>query len=538
MANKIMKTLTVENTTYEVVDSTARAAINSVSNALGDPTSLQTTNKDSLVEAINELADELANQSGGDDTEVQESIMAVDGKIGDLSGLKTDAKTNMVAALNEVATELDAQIAKEVIDTTARSAATSANTAIGDTATLQTADKTNVVSAINELAGKVSTEHADAQARAAIDMLSEQIGDISSLQTEVTSSVVDAINELANKDSEATDVSVTWDEVENKPFGTTPKTVVWSETTLNEVSGYKLGDTPFEVEGFLGATISYTLNNQTYEGKISNTLITDETLSSVTLADGEVAFVYDISASWDGLYYVCANDTEHTEVGLLAKKDVNLDASTMVPAGIWSPSNANDTSQRINSMTYAEYIKIPNAYLPEIEASGSGAFIIDLTSMTDANGDEIILCDEYECLIQNNIATQVITAAKEGKPILILATTEMTGDKIVALTGSVTIDAIDTFGMITVSGMLSVINDANTYAYGLYKFALTISEYALTNMYSAVNAHISDISTGLITPAANIKYIDYGSSTDIDPSTIDFTNYNAGDLILLLTDIS
>ena len=49
MANKTMKTLTVDNDTYIVVDETARQCI-------GDLTGLKTTKKNNLVEAINELS--------------------------------------------------------------------------------------------------------------------------------------------------------------------------------------------------------------------------------------------------------------------------------------------------------------------------------------------------------------------------------------------------------------------------------------------------------------------------------------------------
>lgn len=120
-----------------IYEAKAVADINSTN--IGDLTQLTTTDKLSIVNAINEVNSESSS-------------------VGDLQNLTTTDKTNIVSAINEVNTK--------------------ANT-IGNTTNLTTTDKTSVVNAVNEVNAKANT-----------------IGSLSSLTTTNKTSVVVAINEV------------------------------------------------------------------------------------------------------------------------------------------------------------------------------------------------------------------------------------------------------------------------------------------------------------------------------------------------------
>ncbi len=127
----------------------AKATINATN--IGDLSELTTTDKLSLVNAINEVNSESST-------------------VGDLSDLTTTSKTNVVSAINEVNGK--------------------ANT-IGDLTNLTTTDKSSVVGAVNEVNGKTAT-----------------IGNLSSLTTTDKTSVVNAINEVdGNTTTNATAIS-------------------------------------------------------------------------------------------------------------------------------------------------------------------------------------------------------------------------------------------------------------------------------------------------------------------------------------------
>lgn len=127
----------------------AKATINATN--IGDLSELTTTDKLSLVNAINEVNSESSS-------------------VGDLQDLTTTTKTSVVGAINEVNGK--------------------ANT-IGDLTNLTTTDKTSVVNAINEVNGKTNS-----------------IGSLSNLTTTDKSNVVNAINEVdGNTTTNATAIS-------------------------------------------------------------------------------------------------------------------------------------------------------------------------------------------------------------------------------------------------------------------------------------------------------------------------------------------
>lgn len=109
---------------------------------IGNLYELATTEKGSLVEAINEVLSTLHTL------------------IGDMNELDTETKTNIVSAINEVLS--------------------TANSLVGDLDNLNTTDKSDVVSAINSL----------------IVSVNGLIGDLDNLDTTDKSSIVNAINEV------------------------------------------------------------------------------------------------------------------------------------------------------------------------------------------------------------------------------------------------------------------------------------------------------------------------------------------------------
>lgn len=94
--------------------------------AIGTMSNLNTTDKSSLVGAINEVNTQVGTNTGNIST-LNTSVSANTGNIGTMANLTTTNKTNLVSACNEI------------------------NANIGDITLLNTQVKTDVVSAINEL---------------------------------------------------------------------------------------------------------------------------------------------------------------------------------------------------------------------------------------------------------------------------------------------------------------------------------------------------------------------------------------------------
>lgn len=103
---------------------TVEDGINAIKAFIGDLNDLNTSDKTSVVNAINEVLTDMG---------------AVDTKIGNLANLTTTDKTSAVNAINELVT-------------TIANAVLAINTTIGDLSQLVTSDKTSVVAAINEVA--------------------------------------------------------------------------------------------------------------------------------------------------------------------------------------------------------------------------------------------------------------------------------------------------------------------------------------------------------------------------------------------------
>lgn len=138
--------------------------------AIGTLSSLATSAKGDTVSAINEVRTTANNASSVANTATS--------NIGTLSSLTTTAKTNLVAAINEVDSNAD-----------------SALSAIGTLSSLGTTAKGNTVAAINE----VQTTANNAK---------NAVGTLSSLATTAKTSAVTAINEVLTKgNTNASDIS-------------------------------------------------------------------------------------------------------------------------------------------------------------------------------------------------------------------------------------------------------------------------------------------------------------------------------------------
>lgn len=152
---------------------------------IGTKTSLSTTSKDTLVNAINEVDLHVGKPTSLTTTAKTSAVAAInelDGEIGALTTLKTTEKTTVVGAINEL---FDDKLAKtDVVDnltSTDTDKPLSANQGkvlkddMGDKANLTTTEKGNLVGAINEL---------DAE-----------IGVLTNLTTDEQGTIVGAINE-------------------------------------------------------------------------------------------------------------------------------------------------------------------------------------------------------------------------------------------------------------------------------------------------------------------------------------------------------
>lgn len=160
----------VENLTKAYTDD----LINAVYIYIGALTDLTTSDKTSIVNAINSVLSDLstvignlANLNTSDKTSVVNAINSllsdISTIIGSLADLTTTDKTSIVNAINSVVTDLVNIIA-----------------VVGDLSNLTTSDKTSIVNAINSV----------------LSDLGGVIGDISNLTTPDKTSVVNAINSL------------------------------------------------------------------------------------------------------------------------------------------------------------------------------------------------------------------------------------------------------------------------------------------------------------------------------------------------------
>ena len=156
---------------------------------IGHLSDLSTTDKSSIVNAINELYGALNN-----------AVNALSLMIGDLNDLTTTDKTSIVNAINELVTNIGNIVTSigDLNDLTTTDTSSIVNAInelvtvfgvlsniIGDLNDLITIDKTSIVNAINEVKGDFNAE----------DL---KVGDLADLTTTDKSSIVNAINDVSS----------------------------------------------------------------------------------------------------------------------------------------------------------------------------------------------------------------------------------------------------------------------------------------------------------------------------------------------------
>lgn len=180
---------------------TAVAAINELDARAGELNNLKTAVKSNLVSAINEVDDNVGpieNLTTINKGNVTLAINELDAEHGVLSELHTEHKKTFVGSINEIHDDLGTISS---LTTTAKNNAVAAINEIdkdlGDISKLTTSTKTDAVSAINTI-GNISslTTTTKTSAVAAINELDTRAGELSNLTTTSKTNLVSAINEL------------------------------------------------------------------------------------------------------------------------------------------------------------------------------------------------------------------------------------------------------------------------------------------------------------------------------------------------------
>lgn len=600
-------------------------SVDELNTSVGTLSSLQTTNKTSLVDAINELSTQSPTQSNGEDIEAREAIEelndAFDGlgqnvdtlvsAVGTLSSLQTTNKTNLVSAINELANRTPtSEPTTNTVDNEAREALAQLTVAIGNLSNLKTEDKTTIVSAINELLTKINSftgsdiskdeldeafgevweallavekvigipdnletnatnlveainevlnkipaevgDGVDTEARASIEALNETVsalndnvsnisdsvsnmndvlGDIDELQTTNKASIVAALNELANRpsgDGSGGLTEVTWEDVKNKPFGdVTP--IIWevdpnAEPDPNADGMIRIGDVPESIELLCGGAI---IGADGVSVQIYTEIIADfNAIEDIPAEYGAAIIDGNFLDMPNGMYVIYTNPIADL-LAFVCTEDVNDEAlGVALPAGMYvSPE------LEISRVVGIKVTKIPSIYLPPMD-DGAGAFVLDLTSMTDQDGNPIILTSGTSISVSDadsSMVSSAVSAAIAGKPLIIKAHTSATGNKIVQMTGSVTIEDASLF-VVYISGIFGDLDNLSD----IYKFNIRLVGVSSN---ATIVPYITPILDGLPSPASNIKYLDFGDAA-VGLEAINFSEFHAGDLILCLTNLT
>lgn len=424
----------------------------------------------------------------------------------------------------------------EVVDSTARSSATEAKTIANEAKSLANDARsaaTTATQAANNMSSDVSTAKSDiATLKTNVSNINTKIGDLNSLNTTAKNNLVAAINEAMTKGGSGEGggggglTEVTWEDIKNKPFGdATP--IVWEvDPNAEKVDAagepmVRVADAPESADILCYGTL---ITNTGESIPIYPEIISDFT--SATMPDG-YAFVidYGVMLNAPGLYIIL--NTDDSLAVMICMQDVNAtDIGLTASAGLY----ANPTN--ITQIQGAKITKIPSVFLPPMD-DGAGAYVVDLTTMVDTNDTPIVLSNGASFTTRDTFAQGLVSAAQKGKPVMIITKADVTGEKRLYLTGSVLID--DATGYMSLSGVFANMADTEAAITQVYKYHLIFVSYL--GYGSIVMSIITDISEGLISPAANIKYIDFGSN-EPDMSGIDFSTYNTGDLILALVDVT
>ncbi len=194
----------LENLHTEAKDNIVNA-INEVHDELGDVPSLTTEAKDNAVNAINEV-DSRTGKLTDLTTEAKNSLVAgineVDANVGPIENLTTINKGNMVLAINEIDAEIGTLTDLHTEDkTTVVNSINEVHDDLGTLSDLTTTEQGTAVGAINELdttVGKLTnlTTTTKTNIVSAVNEVDGDVGDISTLTTTEKANIVSAVNEL------------------------------------------------------------------------------------------------------------------------------------------------------------------------------------------------------------------------------------------------------------------------------------------------------------------------------------------------------
>lgn len=426
----------------------------------------------------------------------------------------------------------------EVVDSTARSSVTEAKTIANEAKSLANDAKsaaTTATQTANNMSSDVSTAKSDISTlKTNVTNINTKIGDLNSLNTTAKNNLVAAINEAMTKGGSGEGggggglTEVSWEDVKNKPFGdVTP--IIWevdpnAEPDPNADGMIRIGDAPESVELLCGGALVGTDGVST---QIYTEIIDDISASEDIPAEyGAVIINGSLLGAPDGMYMIYTNPIAGVLM-FVCTKDVNdEELGLTLPAGMYV-----DPARNISQVVGIKVTKIPSIFLPPID-DGAGAFVLNLTSMTDQDGNPIILTSGTSISVSDADSPTVsaaVSAAIAGKPLIVKAYTSVTGSKIVQMTGSVTIEDVELLA-VYISGIFGDLDSLSD----IYKFNIGL---ATVSSYATVVPYITPILDGLPSPASNIKYLDFGDETP-DLEAINFSEFHAGDLILCLTNLT
>lgn len=175
------------NEVYATVSELVNTTITEINNTIGELTDLNSENKSNIVSAINEIIRNIGNNSElttAAKITIVSAINEIVANVGNLTDLTSTEKQSVVIAINEIINKIGQIDELTTIDkSSVVNAVNEIVSNIGDKDGLHTENTTNVVSAINEI-------FANEQ------FLSELVGNLSDLETSEKTSIVVAINEL------------------------------------------------------------------------------------------------------------------------------------------------------------------------------------------------------------------------------------------------------------------------------------------------------------------------------------------------------
>ena len=379
--------------------STAVAGINELDKEMGDLDTLTTAVKSTIVGAINEVdtnVGPIENLTTKNKGNVVNAINELDLEHGDLSELHTERKDNFVIAINEVHDDLGT-IQELTTDTksNAVSAINEIDRRVGKLTELKTADKSSVINAINGL-GDISKLETTTKATvvAAINELDSRAGELNDLTTTTKTNLVAAINEV---DKDVGNVSTLTTTAKND--------TVSAINELDKEMGTLTSLTTKEKGTIVGA-----INEVDKDvGNISNLSTTAKT--DAVSAINELKAITDTLRGATILIGKIDLDTKDVTPAALTARALEIMGGTTVQAGwelvdkeqhewIWNGENWQDLEQ-------PNIYPAQNGTLGTVQGNASGDVSI-------TNGNMTVLHSANSTKLNNQNASYYATAAQLG----------------------------------------------------------------------------------------------------------------------------